>query len=439
MRFVFTNRFLVLLSAGFVLLSLGWLATGILYLTIAYDLGLIVLAAVDYYICETESFFRIERVMDDRFSMGADNPVKIRLINRSNRPIEVLMKDEYPPEMELLTPREARLRISANRSGEWHYSLLPTARGDYRFGDTALRLRSRLGLVWRQLEFPTSRTVRVYPNIQEARKNELYAHRNRDLKLGHRRMRVKGAGREFESLRDFVIGDEVRHISWPATARRGKLITRQYTIERSQNIVVMLDAGRLMTARIGNLTKLDHAINATLSIAYVAVAGGDNVGLLAFSRTILSFIPPKRGRDQINRVMEALYNIEPQLIEPSYARAFNFLGLNCHRRSLIIILTDLVDRDASAELLSHASKLAPHHLPLIVTIGDSDLRALVRSSPQSPSEVYRQSVAEEILRQREEALSRIHQLGGLALDVPAGRLSFELVNKYLDVKERGLL
>ena len=281
--------------------------------------------------------------------------------------------------------------------------------------------------------------MKVYPDIREAKKNELYAHRNRQPQVGIRRMRLRGQGREFESLRDFVIGDEIRHISWAATARRGKVITRQYTIERSQNIVVMLDTGRLMTARIGNLSKLDHAINATLSIAYVAAAGGDNVGLMVFSRRVINFLPPRRGRDQVNRLMEALYNVEPQLIEPSYARAFNFFGANYRRRSLVVILTDLVDRDASAELLAHTSKLVPRHLPLIVTIGDTDLRELVRLKPATSADVYRQSVAEEILRQREEALSRIRHAGGLALDVPAGRLSLELVNKYLEVKERGLL
>ncbi|HVG18452.1 MAG TPA: DUF58 domain-containing protein, partial [Blastocatellia bacterium] len=217
------------------------------------------------------------------------------------------------------------------------------------------------------------------------------------------------------------------------------LITRQYTIERSQNIVVLLDTGRLMTARIGRLTKLDHAINATLSIAYVAAAGGDNVGLLSFSRRVLNYLPPRRGRDQINRLMEALYAVEPQMIEPSYARAFNFFSANCHRRSLVVILTDLVDRDASAELLAHTSKLMPRHLPLIITIGDTDLRELVRAKPSSSEDVYRQAMAEEILRQREEALTRIRHAGGLALDVPAARLSLELVNKYLEVKERGLL
>jgi uncharacterized protein (DUF58 family) len=194
-----------------------------------------------------------------------------------------------------------------------------------------------------------------------------------------------------------------------------------------------------MTARIGRLSKLDHAINAALSISYVAAAGGDNVGLVAFSRRVISYLPPRRGRDQINRLLEALYSIEPQIIEPSYTRAFNFFESNWHRRSLVIILTDLVDRDASAELLAHTSKLARRHLPLIVTIGDTDLRELIRARPAASADVYRQSVAEEMLRQREEALSRIRHAGGLALDVPAARLSLELVNKYLEVKERGLL
>jgi uncharacterized protein (DUF58 family) len=341
--------------------------------------------------------------------------------------------------MELRDPREVRLTTPAGRSRTWSYKLLPTARGSYGFGNTALRFRSRLGLLWRQFDYPTARDVKVYPDIREAKKHELYAHRNRRPEAGLRRMRVRGQGREFESLREFVMGDEIRHISWAATARRGKVITRQYTIERSQNVVILLDTGRLMTARIGRLTKLDHAINATLSIAYVAAAGGDNVGLLSFSRRVLNYLPPRRGRDQINRLMEALYAVEPQMIEPSYARAFNFFSANCHRRSLVVILTDLVDRDASAELLAHTSKLMPRHLPLIITIGDTDLRELVRAKPSSSEDVYRQAMAEEILRQREEALTRIRHAGGLALDVPAARLSLELVNKYLEVKERGLL
>jgi len=439
LRFVFSTRFFLLLAAGLALLSAGWISRGALYVTVLYDVALMAAAAADYLLSEKENAFRVEREMEERFAMGAENEVTIKISNRAQRKVTFIVKDEYPPRMELTSPREAQLTITAGRSRTWRYTLLPIARGKYDFGNTVLRFRTGLGLLWRQITYPTATDVKVYPDIREARKHELYAHRNRRPEPGLRRMRVRGQGREFESLREFVIGDEIRHISWAATARRGKVITRQYTIERSQNIVVLLDTGRLMTARIGKLTKLDHAVNATLSIAYVAAAGGDNVGLVAFSRRVVSYLPPRRDRDQINRLMEALYSLEPQMIEPSYKRAFNFFGANCKRRSLVVILTDLVDRDASAELLAHTSQLIPRHLPLIITIGDTDLREMVRAQPATSGDVYRQAVAEEILRQREEALMRIRHAGGLALDVPAGRLSLELVNKYLEVKERGLL
>jgi uncharacterized protein (DUF58 family) len=439
LNFVFASRFFLLAGAGLVLLSLGWVGREAIYLTAIYDAALLALVLVDYLASERAGAFKVERETEERFAMGAANRVTLKLTNRSARTVTFVVKDEYPPQMELLGTREVRMTVPAGRSRSWSYELLPTARGKYGFGNTAVRFRSRFGLIWRQLSFPTAVDVKVYPDIGEAKKNELFAHRNRRMEPGLRRMRLRGQGREFESLREFVIGDEIRHISWAATARRGKLITRQYTVERSQNVVVLLDTGRLMTARIGKLSKLDHAINATLSISYVAAAGGDNVGLVVFSRHVIGYLPPRRGHDQINRLMEALYSIEPQMIEPSYKRAFNFFEANCHRRSLVVILTDLVDRDASALLLEHTSKLVPRHLPLIVTIGDTDLRELVRAHPDSSADVYRQSVAEGILRQREEALSRIHRLGGLALDVPAGRLSLELVNKYLEVKERGLL
>lgn len=436
---MFSTRFLVLLAIGLALLSVGWFGSTGLYVTLLYDVGLVVVAAVDLILAEKASSFRIEREMEQRFAMGAENEVTIKVSNRSGRKVTFIVKDDYPAQMELLSPREAQLTIPAGRSRAWSYALLPTARGKYNFGNTSIRFLTPLGLLWRQLGYLTECDVKVYPDIREARKHEIYAHRNRRPEPGIRRMRLRGQGREFELLREFVIGDEIRHISWAATARRGKLITRQYTIERSQNIVVLLDTGRLMTARIGKLTKLDHAVNATLSIAYVAAAGGDNVGLVAFSRRVVSYLPPRRGSDQINRLMEELYSLEPQMIEPSYKRAFNFFGLNCKRRSLAVILTDLVDRDASAELLAHTSQLIPRHLPLIITIGDTDLREMVRTEPAESGDVYRQAVAEEILRQREEALMRIRHAGGLALDVPAGRLSLELVNKYLEVKERGLL
>jgi uncharacterized protein (DUF58 family) len=435
---VFTRRFYMLLALGIVPLLLFWSWRWTKWLMLLYDVALLLLAWLAWRRAADVAGVEVKRLLTRRFMIGTENEVQLSIINRAPRKVTFTIRDEYPPELELrgartLTATPKRTAVIVG------YRLFAAARGDYHFGDVVLRWSMPLGLAIRQLRVPAAATVKVYPNINEARKHELCAIRNRLLQAGQRRINFKGQGREFESLRDYVRGDELRHISWTATARRGKLVTRQYQIERNQSIVVMLDAGRLMTSRIEHLSKLDHAINAALSIGYVAVSGGDNIGLLTFTRQVTAWLPPQRGHAQMNAIIEALYNVKPLMTESSYARAFQYFQQNCKRRSLVIILTDLVDRDASAELLAHTATLLPRHLPLIVTIGDKDLRALVAQTPRSVSEVYQQSVAEELLQQREEALARITELGGLALDVPAGQLAFELVNKYLEVKERGLL
>ncbi|MFS8085469.1 MAG: DUF58 domain-containing protein, partial [Acidobacteriota bacterium] len=240
-------------------------------------------------------------------------------------------------------------------------------------------------------------------------------------------------------LRDYVRGDEMRHISWTATARRGKLVTRQYQIERDQTILIALDAGRLMTARIENETKLDSAVHAALALMSAAARAGDNAGLLVFGRRIKAYLPPKRGAEHLDAALEALHAIEPEMIEPSYSRAFEYIAANSRRRSLVVVLTDLVDEEGSRELLASLKLLRPRHLPLVVTIADRDLKAVVRESPANENEMFTQSVAEEIMHLREAALRLVESQGGLALDVTAAVLAPKLLETYLRVKERGML
>jgi uncharacterized protein (DUF58 family) len=440
---IFTRRFFILFAVGALPLVFVWGAPGIKWGLVAYDLVLLLLAYVDYRRVEDISQIEIVRHMPRRFMIGEENEVRIKVSHRLPRRSKLTIKDEYPPGLELrgerlLTATPIR-RETYDRQATVGYKLYAASRGDYGFGDVIVRRHGPWGLVIKQDRVKAVENVKVYPNIHEARRHELSARRNRQMLIGARKTRVRGQGREFESMRDYVRGDEMRHISWMATARRGRLVTKQYQVERNQSIVVMIDAGRLMTSRIEHLSKLDHAINAALSIGYVATRGGDNIGLLVFNRQVTTYLAPQRGHAQLAAMTEALYNVKAQMIEPSYARAFQYLSQNCKRRSLVVILTDLIDRDASAELLSYTATLLPRHLPLIVTIGDKDLRALVAEEPRKIAEVYQQSVAEELLQQREEALARITELGGLALDVPAGQLSLRLVNQYLEVKERGLL
>jgi len=440
MRFTFSRLFFILLAAGIVPLSISWTFPELRYAVLAYDLLLIFAAIADMFVSKNlPEEFTVTREFDRRFAIGDQTIVTIKIENASDRSFHIKVKDEYPSDMKLNEPREAEFTVGAQTTAEFSYTLTPTRRGKYEFGRTATRYLSRLGLVWCQAETGESQSVKVYPNMRRAREMELKALGARSFLAIQRKAIRRGEGREFESMRDYVRGDELRHISWTATARRSKLTTRQYQIERDQTIIIALDAGRLMTGRIGNETKFDTAIHASLALMSACVRAGDNCGLVVFGRRVIKFLPPKRGVEHIDAVLEALHDLEPELVEPSYARGFQFISSNLKKRSFVVILTDLVDKDSSKELINSLKLLRPRHLPLVVTIGDRDLNAAVSNSPKNVKEVFTQSAAEEIIHQRESALKLVESLGGLALDVTTQSLAPRLLESYLKVKERGML
>jgi uncharacterized protein (DUF58 family) len=425
MRFVFTKLFYVLIALGLIPLWFSWAYPWLRWVALAYNVALLGAAFAESRSCGLPKGLVISREFGSRFAMGAETEVRIQIQNASNRPVSLMLKDEYPPQMSLNGVREGRLDVDAQSTATLIYGVKPPRRGRFEFGQTALRFRSKYKLIWCQTNVTEPVSVKVYPNLRRAREAELKA-------LGARSL-------VSASLRDYVRGDELRHISWTATARRGKLTTRQYQIERDQTILIALDAGRLMTARIENETKLDSAVHATLALFSAAARAGDNSGLVVFGRRIKSYLPPGRGHDHIEAALEALHAVEPEMIEPSYPHAFEFIAANSKRRSLVVLLTDLVDEEGSKELLTSLHILRPRHLPLVVTIADRDLKAVVRQTPGSVKELFTQSVAEEIIYHREAALRLVESLGGLALDVTAAALAPALLETYLRVKERGLL
>jgi uncharacterized protein (DUF58 family) len=228
-------------------------------------------------------------------------------------------------------------------------------------------------------------------------------------------------------------------MDWKATARRRKPMVREYEVERHQNVLLMLDAGRMMTATVGALTKLDCAVNAAMLVTHAAVTHGDKVGLLIFAEEVLAYLPPRAGKQQVGRVLEALYRIQPSLIEPDYGAAFRYLATRRLQRALVLVFTDLVDARASARLLRHVAALMPHHLALLTAIADPALERYAREAPAAVGTVYRQAVARDLLEDRAEALRSVTAHGGLALDVPPEGLNLAVVNRYLEVKRRGML
>lgn len=440
MRFVFSRRFFVFVAIGVLPLSLSWSVPAISYAVLIFDLLLLTAALVDYFLSRRlPEGFTIVRAFDRRFAIGDPTRVSLLVNNPTARSLYIKVKDEYPPEMKLDETREAEFFVEAQTNAEFYYHLTPTRRGRYEFGETAVRSLSRLGLVWCQTQMGQRQYVKVYPNMRRAREIELKALGARSFLAIQRRAVRRGEGREFESMRDYVRGDELRHISWTATARRSKLTTRQYQIERDQTVIIAIDAGRLMTGRILNESKFDTAIHASLALMSACNRAGDNCGLAVFGRRVRKYLPPKRGLEHADAVLEALHDLEPEMIEPSYARAFQFIASNSKKRSFVVILTDLVDKDSSRELINSLRLLRPRHLPLVVTIGDRDLNAAVSHAPVDIKEVFTQSAAEEIIRERESALKLVESLGGLALDVTTQTLGPKLLETYLRVKERGML
>ena len=407
-------------------------------LALAWMLAVAAVAVADALLGRKTARFEVERIVEERMSLGAENAVGLRLRSRCGRPLRLMVKDS-PPDAFTTPERLRSLVLPPFGRAEVRYVTTPPKRGDFAFGDVYVRGFGRLGLATWQRVAPAGQEVRVYPNLLEVRRYELLARRDRLQEIGFRAARRRGEGTQFESLRDYVPDDEFRDIDWKATARKGKPITREHEVERSQNVLLMLDAGRMMTAEVHGLSKLDHALNAALMLAHVACAQDDAVGMIAFGRRIASFVPPRKGRAQVGRLLEQMYALQPTLDEPDYPGAFAMTAQRCRKRALVVVFTDLVDADASRRLLAHVAALRPRHLPLLVTIRDIDLERAAAAFPADVDGAYERAIAADVLAARAHALAWMRSRGVVVVDVAPGKLTPAAVNEYLRLKATGRL
>jgi len=294
-----------------------------------------------------------------------------------------------------------------------------------------------LGLVRRKVPLPWSATV--FPPLVSLRLRASVAQALRKRDAGMKPIRRLGEGRFFESLREWVPGDDLRHIDWKATARRRKVITRQYEEERRQQLLLVLDTGRLMTADVAGVARLDYAVQAALELAYAAVQYDDNVGVMTFADGVKHYVPPGRGRAGLKRVLDVLTVVTPSLVEPDYPGAFRYLAARNRKRALTVVFTDLIDRTASEALVANLASLRPRHLPLAVTLRNPELDLVATERPADVRDAYRRAAAEELLRAREEALGHLRRAGVVVLDVPPARAAQAVVREYLELKRRGRL
>lgn len=439
---LFTRRFLVLALLAAVPIAAATYVPWLLWAGIGYAALLLGLALADYALSPRPGDLEPAREHDTRLSLGAWNPIRVVVRSTARHAVRILVRDEPPSGLSLDQPLLPG-QLAARDSVTLTYHIRPPRRGDYQFGDLNVRWWGILGLVIRQARYPGGEDhVKVYPNLLDVRKYELLVRRGRLHELGLRTSRLLGMGTEFERLREYQPDDEYRRINWKATARRRPqegLVSNEFETERSQNIVAVLDTGRLMSGPVGDLTKMDCAINAVLMLAYVATLGGDKVGLMTFADRVEAYLAPRHGTGQFYRMLELLYAVQSQPVEPDYRHALAYLAVKQQKRALVVCFTDLAGGPTARALLAGVGLLKPRHLPLCVTISDPGILALAEQPPRDSAAVYERALAGRLLDERQVTLDTMRQGGMLTLDVPADKLTVAVINRYLELKGRTMI
>lgn len=431
-----TRRSLLLLLVAAPLVAAATWSSSFLWFAALWLAAAAILVVVDWAWAGPPSGFTAARKHDKRLSLGADNRVELQIAHHLHRKSTIVVRDDPPPEF-ISSPPVLAGQLVPGRSWHGDYVVHPRQRGNYRFGDIYLRWHGPLHLVQRQGRLQATSSVKVYPNMLGVRRYDLLLRQNRLQELGLRHARLTGQGTEFERLREYRPDDDYRRINWKATARRLRPITVAYQTERSQNIVVVLDTGRLMQSPVGEMAKLDYAINATLLLTYVAAGIGDKVGLLTFAAGVQDYVAPRQGRRQFYRLLDRLYAVESQPVEPDYGQGLGYLAHRQRRRALIVIFTDVAAGASMDVLIQHVRLLARNNLPLVVTISDPDLIQMAQRYPQDSSQVYERAMAGQLLQQRRVTLERLRRHGVQILDTPANELTPDVVSRYLDLKRHG--
>jgi uncharacterized protein (DUF58 family) len=434
----FAPRFFLALIAGLVWIGPAWWNPKFGFMILVWDLVLLLLWWIDWSHLPRPEQLEVAREWTEPATLGAACPIKIEIHSAGNTPITASVEDEVPASLRETLP-SGTLTIPPEESASLTYEINPKERGEARLGRVFVRYRSALQFAERRAVAQIDQTILVYPNMEEARKVMLYLMRSRQIELEKRTQHNVARGREFESLREFHAGDELRDICWTATARQNKLVTKVYRPERSQSIWIVMDAGRLMRAQAGNFTKLDHSVAAAVGLAQVAMAGGDSVGLLAYGRKIQAKVQAARGSQQLRSIFDQLALVHGELVEADHAGAADFLLKRQSRRALIVWLTDLAETAATPEVVESAGRLLPRHLVLFVALGQPDLEKFLARGPSTPNEMYRAVAGMELTGRRELLLRRLHEHGALALEMMPGQLATGLVNQYLRIKEQSLL
>ncbi len=432
------------LAAAIAIAAPLWLLSGTSGGRVIALAALVVLAAVvilDFAF--GASGLMMERHFPASVGVGDEVSAGYQLRSAWHRPTRVTWHDQLPSAiMRVSDPLAQPVTLASGGEAAVAFTIAGRSRGRHALGPVALRVSGPLGLVDRIVAFAPDDTITVTPSLAPVRRFRLLALQHRLRDAGIRPIRRRGEGTSFKGLREYTVGDDPRHVDWKASARRRKLITREFSVEQGQTVVIAIDAGRLMTQFAGPLPRFEYALSSALVLADVAVHSGDDVGLLLFDDEVRVWVPPSRGVTAIQRMRHALVSVEATMTEPDYAAAFRTLATRHRKRSLIVLFTDVVDVRSSQAMIAHTTRGAARHLPLVVALRTDallDAALPLTVGRASSSGLYESASAEELILARDEALARMRRAGVSVVDVSPHTMTAAVVNRYLEIKARAAL
>ena len=405
---------------------------------------LLVIGLLDAAIATSPRHLTVRRQHPPVVVAGTEGAVRWEVRSSASRSLRISVADELAPSLRARA-RRFTVRVPAGGAAEVSTTIHPMRRGRFELDRLTVRIEGRLGLGARQREVPLRTVLRVHPPFRSREEAELKIRRARILEVGLRAARGLGGGTEFEQLREYGPDDEFRRIDWTATARSGRTIVRTYRAERNQTVLVMLDNGRVMAGRVAGVPRVEHAMDAAMMLTAVATRLGDKCGLVAFDRSVRATVPPARRTDQVSRVTEAMFALEPELSESDYGGAFAHVVARFRRRTMLVLLTDLVDQAVEASLMPALPLITRTHLVVVAGVRDPQVEAWAAGTApvdelDDPAEVvYRQAAAVAALSERRRTVARLRGMGATVIDVAPGRLASELADAYLMVKSTGRL
>ena len=403
-------------------------------------LSLLLIGAIyDFLTVAPRGAIGIEREFPGSVGIGDESRGEYIAFNRSARRIVLNVRDRLPAIVSGGAP-DVLLHLDADSVQRMDVSIAGKARGTATLGDIGVRASTPLGLISATYAFPMNDNIRVIPSVAGVRKFRLLAMQHRLQTVGVRVLRRKGGGQAFASLREYVLGDDPRHIDWKATSKKNRLITREFTIERSQTVITLIDAGRGMTQLSGTYSRFEHALSSALILTDIASNSGDRVGTMVFDDEVRAFVPPQASRAALQLVRDAFVPVVATTREPDYASAFRFLAAHQGKRALIVFFTDVIDTRASQSLLAYVTRSAVRHLVLVVALRNDALFNAARvKSAASSAALFETAAAEELIQAREDVLRRMRRAGIIVLDVSPQVMTASVVNQYLEIKSRGAL